>query len=176
LFEDAFIPWSEYNHPQYGPVEIGGFKKNARRVNPGFLIESDAHRNMAFVLYHAYHTPKPVIENIAEKSLGNRLLQIDVRIRNDRMIPTHAIHDIKNRIERPDYISIEGAKVIAGMIVDNPDLNLTTEQIQNPARLEVKNIPGMGSVVVRWIVKDTKDYTISVDSAKGGIVKQSKNH
>jgi hypothetical protein len=174
LFEDAFVPWKEYDHPQFGNIEVGGFKKNARRVNPGFLIESDAHRNMAFVLYHAFQTPRLFIESIEEKPLGKSLTQIDVRVRNDRMIPTHAVHDIKNRIVRPDYVILEGAEVIAGMRVDNPDLNLTTEQIQNPEKLEVQNIPGMGSIVVRWIVRGGKDYTITVDSAKGGITKQTK--
>jgi hypothetical protein len=41
-----------------------------------------------------------------------------------------------------------------------------------PERIAVPNIPGLGTVTVRWIVKNRKDlkYTISVDSAKGGQV------
>ncbi|RYF97775.1 MAG: peptidase M14, partial [Chitinophagaceae bacterium] len=52
LFKDAFVEWHEYEHPQYGKIEIGGFKKNYGRAHPGFLLESDAHRNMAFSIYH----------------------------------------------------------------------------------------------------------------------------
>ena len=57
LFEDAFVDWEPFDHPQFGEIEIGGFKKNFGRVHPGFMLEQDAHRNMAFTLYHAYHTP-----------------------------------------------------------------------------------------------------------------------
>ncbi|HRR92805.1 MAG TPA: M14 family metallopeptidase, partial [Bacteroidales bacterium] len=54
LFEDAFIPWQKINHPVYGEVEIGGFSKNYGRLHPGFLLETDAHRNAAFCIYNAY--------------------------------------------------------------------------------------------------------------------------
>ncbi|HYE54583.1 MAG TPA: M14 family metallopeptidase, partial [Chitinophagaceae bacterium] len=76
LFKDAFIDWHEYDHPQYGKIEIGGFKKNFGRAHPGFLLESDAHRNMAFTIYHCYHTPKLQIDTIMEKDLGDGLKEV----------------------------------------------------------------------------------------------------
>jgi hypothetical protein len=85
------------------------------------------------------------------------------------MIPTHASHDLKNKIERPDYISLEGGNVLAGMVVENRDLNLAKEQKVNPAIIEVSNIPGMGGVTVRWIVSG-KYNAVKVDSRKGGVV------
>ena len=53
LFEDSYVEWTPYDHPIYGEIEIGGFKRNYSRANPGFLLESDAHRNMAFTIFHA---------------------------------------------------------------------------------------------------------------------------
>ena len=173
LFQDAFIDWHEYDHPQYGKIEIGGFKKNFGRAHPGFLLESDAHRNMAFTIYHGYHTPKLQIDSIAEKSLGDGLREITAIISNERLMPTHSSHDLKFKIERPDHITLTGPKVLAGMLVENADLGLTTEQTNNPATIEVKNIPGQGVVTVRWIVQGTGKYTITVDSKKGGVVKKS---
>src|SRR6478609_11156 len=170
LFGDALVPWKEFNHPQYGKIEVGGFKKNFTRADPGFLLESDAHRNMSFCIYHAYQMPKLSVEEITEKSLGGGLTEVTVVIKNERMMPTHASQDLKYKIERPDYISIEGAKVIAGMTVQNRDLNITKEQKNNPAVLEVSNIPGLGSVTVRWIVSGAKGYSIKVDSRKGGVI------
>ncbi|MCR6719775.1 MAG: M14 family metallopeptidase [Chitinophagaceae bacterium] len=73
LFKDAFVDWHEFDHPQYGKIEIGGFKKNFGRAHPGFLLESDAHRNMSFTIYHAYHTPKLVIDSLQETNLGGGL-------------------------------------------------------------------------------------------------------
>lgn len=174
LFGDAIVAWQEYDHPQFGKIEIGGVKKNFTRADPGFLLESDAHRNMAFCIYHAYHMPKLVVEEITEKNLGGGLTEITVVVANKRMIPTHSSIDLRYKIERPDYISIQGPKVIAGMVVENRDLNIAREQKNNPATLEVRNIPGMGSVTVRWIVSGAKNYTIKVDSRKGGVVTKQK--
>lgn len=174
LFGDAIVPWQEFSHPQYGKIEVGGFKKNFTRADPGFILEGDAHRNMAFCIYHAYHMPKLSIESITEKSLGGGLTEVTAVIKNERLMPTHASQDLKYKIERPDYISIEGAKVITGLVVENADLNITREQKNNPSTLEVKNIPGLSSVTVRWIVSGTKGYSIKVDSRKGGIISKQK--
>jgi hypothetical protein len=174
LFSDAIVPWKEYDHPQYGKIEVGGVKKNFGRADPGFLLESDAHRNMSFCIYHAYHMPKLVVESVAEKNLGGGLIEITAEIANQRMMPTHSSQDLKFKIERPDYISIEGVKVIAGMQVENADLNITREQKTNPARIEVESIPGLGSVTVRWIVSGSGNYTIKVDSKKGGVAVKQK--
>lgn len=174
LFGDAVIPWKEFDHPQFGKIEVGGVKKNFGRADPGFLLESDAHRNMAFCIYHAYSMPKLVVEEISEKSLGGGLTEVTAVITNKRMMPTHASQDLKFKIERPDYISIEGAKVIAGMVVEDRDMNKAREQQMNPQVIEVDNIPGLGSVTVRWIVSGGKNYTIKVDSKKGGVVSRQK--
>ncbi|GAB1445059.1 hypothetical protein MASR2M41_07180 [Flammeovirgaceae bacterium] len=174
LFGDAIVPWKEYDHPQYGKIEIGGVKKNFTRADPGFLLESDAHRNMSFVIYHAYHMPKLSVDNISEKNLGNGLTEVTAVVKNKRMMPTHSSQDLKYNIERPDYISIQGASVVAGMVVENRDLNITNEQKNNPAVLAVKSIPGLDAVTVRWIIKSSKNYTIKVDSRKGGVVSKQK--
>lgn len=174
LFKDAFVDWHEYDHPQYGKIEIGGFKKNFGRAHPGFLLESDAHRNMAFTIYHGYHTPKLNVDTIMEKDLGDGLKEITVIISNMRIMPTHSSQDLKYKIERPDYISITGAKVLAGMIVENADLNITTEQKVNPETIGISNIAGLSSVTVRWIVQGSGKYTVTVDSKKGGISSKSK--
>jgi hypothetical protein len=174
LFGDALVSWKEFDHPQFGKIEIGGVKKNFTRANPGFLLESDAHRNMAFCIYHAYHMPKLEVEEITEKNLGGGLTEVTVVITNKRMMPTHSSQDLKYKIERPDYIRIEGARVVAGMVVENRDLGIVKEQKVNPQVLEVENIPGLGAVTVRWIISSGKNYTITVNSAKGGVVTKRK--
>ncbi|MCG2615649.1 M14 family metallopeptidase [Terrimonas sp. NA20] len=174
LFKDAFVDWHEFDHPQYGKIEIGGFKKNFGRAHPGFLLESDAHRNMSFSVYHCFHTPKLAVDTLIEKDLGDGLKQITAVISNSRIMPTHSSQDLKFRIERPDYISISGAKVIAGMIVNNADLDLNTEQKNSASTIEVNNIPGLSTVTVRWIVQGSSKYTVTVDSRKGGIASKSK--
>ena len=76
--------------------------------------------------------------------------------------------DLKYNIERPDYVSISGAKVVAGFVVEDEDFKRYKEQKHSPEKIAVENIPGMSAVKVRWIVSSGSNYSISVDSAKGG--------
>ena len=174
LFKDAFVEWHSFDHPQYGKIELGGFKKNFTRMHPGFLLESDAHRNMAFTVYHAYHTPKLEIDTIMEKSLGDGLKEVTTVVSNKRLMPTHSSQDLKYKIERPDFITLSGAKVIAGMTVDNRNPTSAIEQKNDPQTIEVDNVPGLGEITVRWIIQGNSKYTITVDSRKGGVVSRSK--
>jgi len=168
LFEDAFIPWEEYDHPVYGRVEIGGFDKNFGRIHPGFILETDAHRNTAFCLYHAYQTPKLNVRDIKVEKLQGSLKQVTATIENTRMMPTHSGQNIHYKIDPPDYIYLDGGEVVAGMIVLDEDNNISSEQARNPQRIEVENIPGNSTVKVRWIVKGGSKYTVRVESVKGG--------
>lgn len=173
-FGDAFVNWEEYDHPQFGTIEIGGFKKNFGRAHPGFLLEQDAHRNMAFTIYHAYQTPKLTVSDVKEKDLGGGLKEITATIYNERIMPTHSSQDLKYNIERPDYVTISGASVITGMVVDDEDFNKVKEQKHNPERIALKNVPGMNVAKVRWIVSGNGSYSINVDSAKGGLAEWKK--
>ena len=175
LMNDAFTPWKEFNHPTYGKIEVGGFKKNIGRATPGFMLEEEAHRNMAFTFYHAYHMPNLSIADISEKKMSGGLKEVTVTIKNDRLMPTHASQDLKYNITRPNYVSISGVNVVAGMMVTNDDFNVTTEQKINPAKMRVRNIPGNSVVKVRWIVKGNSKFTVKVDSAKGGVVTKRSN-
>lgn len=169
LLGDAFVPWEKYNHPQYGEIEIGGFKKTYGRLHPGFLLETDAHRNALFTIYHGYQTPKLSVDNIDVKDIGNGLKEVTAVVKNERVMPTHSDHDIRNKIEVPNLISISGGTVLSGMIVENRDFGLTKEQKTDAANIQVDNIPGNGYVTVRWIVKGGSKYTVTVDSKKGGV-------
>jgi len=177
------VKWKPYKHPQYGNIEIGGSKKNNIRNTPGFMLEEEGHRNMAFTLLHAYHLPKIEIAEIKSKKLPGGLTEVTATVMNTRAMPTHSAHDVRYKIERPDYITLKNAQVISGMIVEDADLNLTREQQFNPQTIEVPNIPGTltgtgGSnytVKVRWIVRGSADqYTVEVDSMKGGVVSKTE--
>jgi len=193
LLNDGYVKWKPFKHPQYGDIEIGGVKKNYIRNTPGFLLEEEGHRNMAFTMLHAYHMPKIEIVEIKSRALTNGLTEVTATIQNQRAIPTHSAHDIRFKIERPDYITLKNAQVVAGMIVENDDLGLTREQKYNPQTIEVPNLPGTvgggfgggggpfgggaggNAVKVRWIVKGKADkWTVEVDSRKGGIVSKTQ--
>jgi hypothetical protein len=168
LFEDSFIPWQKVTHPVYGEIEVGGFNKNFGRLHPGFLLETDAHRNAAFCIYNAYQSPKLEVTDIKVRKLSGGLQEVSATIENKRMLPTHSASNLKFKIDPPDYIYLDGGKVIAGMLVEDKDLNINSEQKKNPQRLEVPNIPSYGRIDVKWIVRDGSQFTVRVESVKGG--------
>lgn len=168
LFEDGFIPWQKINHPVYGEVELGGFSKMFGRLHPGFMLETDAHRNASFCIYNAYQSPKLEVTNLKTKKLDGGLTEVTATVVNQRMIPTHSASNLKFRIDPPDYVYLDGGTVIAGMTVENADLNLTTEQKKNPQRMEIQNIAGYQRINLKWIVKGGSKYTVRVESVKGG--------
>ena len=168
LFGDAFVPWKSFNHPQYGMVEIGGMKKNFGRTEPGFLMQAEAHRNMAFSLYQAWQMPQVEVDTITTRALGNGLTEVTAIVANRRLVPTHTQQDVENRISRPDYVTLAGGTVLTGYRVTNPTTGASLEQPRNPARLELSNIPGNSVVTVKWIVRGGGPFTVTVDAEKGG--------
>ncbi|MFA6467471.1 MAG: M14 family metallopeptidase [Bacteroidota bacterium] len=168
LFREGIVPWKKYQHPQYGEIEIGGIKKQWTRTAPSFMIEDMCHRNMAFTLFHLFHTPKVAVDSIIVKNLPGGLKEVTAIISNERVIPTHTFQDVKHQITRPDWVSLSGGKVIAGGILENRFLGNMKEQKVTPGRLNVENIPGLGTVAVRWIVEGGSSYTVKIDSEKGG--------
>lgn len=168
LFGDAFVPWKPHSHSQYGDIEIGGSKKSFGRAEPGFLLQAEAHRNMAFTLFQTWQLPKVEVDSVATRSLGNGLTEVTAIVANRRIVPTHTQQDVENNISRPDYITLEGATVVAGYRVVNDRNGQSVEQERKPARLEIANIPGNSVVTVKWVVRGGGPYTVTVDSEKGG--------
>lgn len=168
LFGEGIVPWRRFDHPQYGAIEIGGVKKAWTRTAPSFMIEDMCHRNMAFTLFHLYHTPSLSVDTVIVRPASGGMREVTAIVSNARVIPTRTAHDVKNRITPPDVVSIAGGEVLAGGVLENRWLGTMKEQRVAPSRLRIESVPGMGSVAVRWLVNGSGPYTVSVDSKKGG--------
>ena len=174
LFGDAFVPWKAFKHPQYGDIEVGGFKKTFGRAEPGFLVQAEGHRNMAFSLYQMWQLPSVRVDSIAVRPLGDGLTEVTAMVANGRVVPTHTQQDLENKITRPDYVTLTGGTVIAGYRVTNPLNGQAVEQARNPTQLEIANISGNANVTVKWVVRGSGPFTVTVDSEKGGTASARK--
>ncbi len=168
LFGEAIVPWTAVDHPTYGPIEVGGVKKQYTRAIPGFLLLEEAHRNMAFTVYQAHQMPLAKVDSVEVRRVGG-LTEVTAIVANKRLAPTHLQQDRENRISRPDWVSLSGGSVVAGFVVTDPLQNIAVEQKRRPERIEVESIPGMGTVTVRWLVRGDGPFTVTVDSPKGGV-------
>lgn len=173
LMDDGIVPWTPYEHPTYGAIEIGGMAHNWSRVPPSFLLEEECHRNMAFTLYHADMMPRLSIADIEVTALDGDgdLHRVWVTVENSRLIPTRLRQDVLNHISPPDVVTIRGKNIevlSSGRVLDRFFKRVEPTERRHE-RVEIETIPGMTASRVQFIIAGTGDFTVTVDSAKGGL-------
>lgn len=174
LLGDGFVKWHAVKHPQFGEVEVGGAKKTWIRQPPSFLLEEECHRNMAFTLYHAEQLPQVAVQEIAVKKLGEQngkpLVEVTAIVINERITPTHATVDVRNKITPPDLVTLSGPNVtvLTQQWDDDQFFRTPTNAKREPHEARLPTIPGMGTRYVRWIVQGAGPFTVTVNSVKGG--------
>ncbi len=172
LMGDGIVPWRPYDHPTYGPIEIGGLKKEWGRVPPSFLLEEELHRNMAFTLYHADMMPLLRLGPVEVETLAADLFRVWVTVENQRLIPTRTKQDRIHNISPPDIISIAGDDIevlSAGRVVDRFFKRVEAVK-RRPHRVLLETIGGMDAARVQFVVKGRGSYEVTVDSTKGGLL------
>lgn len=171
LFNEGFVDWQEVDHPQFGKIEVGGFKKNWNRQPPSFLLEEECHRNMAFSLFHADAMPKVEVQSIDVRPLENGLHEVTAVVVNPKRTPTHSARDLQHKLTPPNRVTIEAddLEVITALTAKRIVFDEPEEQKRNPQTVRVNNITQERPVYVRWIVRGAGPYQVTVRSHKGGV-------
>jgi hypothetical protein len=175
-FGDQYVDWTPFDHPQYGPVELGGVaKKLSGRVNPRFMSMELFHRNMAFTLYHADVMPLMSMGEPTVERVSGDVFRVRVPIRNERLIPTITVKARENKVVRPDILSVEGnVDIITVGWVPDEHRPGPLEQIDQPEldRILVRSgHPGRTTRIVEYLVRGSGSMTIEYSALKGGTVR-----
>jgi hypothetical protein len=161
----GFVDWHPFDHPFYGKIEIGGWRKDTGRVPPTFMIEEMVHRNAMFCIEHARAMPLIVIEDATVSDLGDGLRTVDVTFKNMHAIPTRTAQAAKQKIGEPDAFTISGKNVdvvAGGFRLDRWHPERLELAEREPSRLlRESGIPSRGEVRVRWFVRGKGD-TVTV--------------
>ena len=110
-FGDQYVEWKEFDHPQFGKVEMGGWKKTQGRVPPRFMNEELCHRNMAFSLYQADEMPQMKIGETKVEAIGGGVYRVRVDFTNTKLTPTIMAKAADNNVVRPDLLTVEGTGI-----------------------------------------------------------------
>jgi hypothetical protein len=162
--------WTPFNHPELGPIEIGGWSKWFGRTTPPFMLQELAHRNAMFALFHADEMPLLEWGDIAVERIAGSTYRVRAEIRNARAIPTRIEAAELYGSGLPDYFTISGARVQAGGLTAGELNDQVTLQERNPERIELKSgVPGLGGVSVTWIVTGSGSVDLEYRSQKGGV-------
>jgi hypothetical protein len=163
-----FVDWHPYNHPQYGPIEIGGYRQDTQRIPEGWMLEEEMHRNTAFVLFHAHQLPHLSLGEPVVRKAGPKLWRLEVPVLNDRAIPSMTALAAQNKLYRPDVATVTGGKVVASGLIDDPWLDKITLQEHRPERLMVPGVDGDSTRRLFFLVEGDGEVTVKYDSLKGG--------
>lgn len=174
-FGDQYVEWEPFDHPQYGAVEMGGWKKMRGRVPPRFMNEELSHRNMAFTLYQADEMPMMQLGEPTVEKVGGDVYRVRVDIENTRLTPTITARAAENQVVDPDILSLAGrnVEVISAGWVQNKHAPGATDLIDQHDlnRIIIRNgHPGHTTRTIEYLVRGSGDVRIQYASAKAGDV------
>jgi len=172
-FGDQFIDWKAFDHPQFGKVEMGGWKKLQGRVPPRFMNEELCHRNMAFSLYQADEMPLMKSGATSVEAVGGGVYRVRVDFVNEKVTPTILAKAAANNVVRPDLLLVEGKgiEVLSAGWVANKFRPGATELIDqpDPKRILIRTgHAGRSTRTIEYFVRGGGDMTVTYDSLKGG--------
>lgn len=157
---EGFVDWKPFDHPQLGPVEIGGFVPGVR-VNPP---EEDVARLLGeqteFVAWILERMPKLEVESVEVARIGPGLWRVGVVLRNDGFFPT--VSGIGQKVRRlPETIA-----------AFDPDLEMDHGSLLGGDRIQrLPSIQGSGGTArAEWLVRSRagREALVEIRSARFG--------
>jgi hypothetical protein len=91
-----YQPWTPFDHPQLGPVEIGG-ELYPHYANPTLPhLRQIAQGTYRFTLAHANKHPWVVLEDLTVDAIAGPVCRVRARVANRGAFPTHVTNKGKN--------------------------------------------------------------------------------
>jgi murein tripeptide amidase MpaA len=87
---DGFVAWRRFDHPQLGPVEIGGFDLIRYWFNvPYDRLEQEVAPHSEWLVYLGLATPRLSIRSFTAEPAGENLWQLRLVVENTGWLPTN---------------------------------------------------------------------------------------
>jgi hypothetical protein len=173
-----FINWKPYNHPDLGPVEIGGWIRFSVSNPPPDIMEDEMLiPNMKFILYHASTTPLIRVNDL-KATMVEGVSRIEATIANEGLLPTY----ITVQALRSKNI---GAGPLAKPVIATIDTGPGVTLVSGNKRVVLGDIEGTPPAVkqysfgsqtfggnnekkAEWVVTGSGEVTVEAVSQKGG--------
>jgi hypothetical protein len=175
-FAMPFKAWTPFEHPEHGPVEIGGWHPKFFSQNgPPEVLERWARNQALFNLYMAQSLPHlrmdtPRVRRV-EAGGDSTTWEVTVPVRNDGRLPTALRQADLVKIVRPDRMELE----VEGLRVGGDDPELRWREGSERGRVELGYLqPGeRRDVVLRFRTYGVDEFRGSVRllSTRGGVVR-----
>lgn len=179
----GFVPWKQFDHPQFGPVEIGGWKKEWTGRNPPHqFLEDECRRSHEFAIKMLASTALLTLRDPVVNPLGDGLYEVSAVLINAGFLPTYGTTIGKRSgIGAPPRITLEtegDLEVLAGpagpvsALVRSQSLDQGVRRIQQP----LGHLEGYGAQrdgfwyaapptreqAIRWVVRNSGGQVAAV--------------
>ena len=120
----GYVEWTKFDHPQLGPVEIGGWDKLlAFRNPPPHLLEQEVAKFPDFMIHNAMISPKLEILDATSEKIGDGTHRITLVVQNSGYLPSYVSKRAKARGQSRGVIAEitlpAGAELVGGKLRDN---------------------------------------------------------
>jgi len=177
-----FSPWTRYQHPELGEVEVGGWHSKFWGQNPpAEFLEEECAAQLPWIIYLIKQAPRLALDGPTVTPLEDGGYRVRAVVTNEGFLPTSLTGrgavgqetpdgTLESPLVRPPVltISLEGAELAEGMA----RVKLGHLQGTGPFLPEV----GVSSETVEWIVRPqgVPSYVqVTVQSDKGGVVRSA---
>ncbi len=166
----GYVDWRPFDHPQLGPIEIGGWDPQvAFRNPPPKFLEKEIAPLADWAIYHALLAPQLEILTAAAEPLGDRAYLIRLVVNNTGWLPTYVT---KKAIER---------KVVRAVVAEI-ELPEGAKLEQGKPRLEIGQLEGRAykpPSPYGWASDPTSERAKAewvVSAAPGAVIKLTARH
>lgn len=105
---EGWIDPYQFNHPDLGPIWMGGtLKKHIGRTPPSRYIEQEAEKNAHFVLHCANQFPVVKIDGIEVDPLTENIYKVSVTVSNDKIYPTSSDMSVQLKRAVDDKLTLK---------------------------------------------------------------------
>lgn len=154
---DAFLPWTPFDHPELGEVEIGGFRPYAVTNPPPDRLPELGRLHADFILTLSEMLPRIRIASTDVEVHGGGLFTVTAQIENTGFLPSALSHGVVARSVDPVTVRIE---IEPGALITG-----------DPPAAQIPRLEGSGSrEEFQWLIRGSEgdSVQIRVRSQKGG--------
>jgi len=148
---DAFVPWTEFEHPDLGTVEIGGFRPYALTNPPAAQLPELGRAQGEFVVRLASMLSRISLVSTDVESHGGGLFTVTVEVANTGFLPSSLRHGVVSGAVAPVTVQIQ---------VDAEDI-LTG----SPKTSQINTLAGSGTRArFSWLIRGREGSTVEIQA------------
>ncbi|HEY4620379.1 MAG TPA: M14 family metallopeptidase [Gaiellaceae bacterium] len=116
---EGYVDWYPFEHPQLGPVELGGWNLVYFWFNPPLSrLEAEVRPHADFALFLALVSPRLEIRSFESEAVGDGAFRLRLVLENSGWLPTNVTQKaLERKAVRPIEVELElpdGARVATG--------------------------------------------------------------